>query len=203
MSGGTPFSVLYGALGDSKSPRGNTKMEIRGQGGGWRPVGVKGAPDPLHRPGWICKTDPWCLTKDKLWHGLLFRCANLWMAVIVTWNAMKSIPSPVTREFYGIFPCRNRKTQVMWDLLNRDNSKPVISTYHRGIRPIPVKSIDMEKFLRILPQFHIFSRIWDHLKENQRGKILSGDNGRSEQFDIPLLSISWATYKPDERKIQK
>lgn len=55
----------------------------------------------------------------------------------------------------------------------------------------------------MLLQFHIFSRIWDHLKENQRGKILSADNGRSEQFDIPLLSISWASYKPDERKIQK
>lgn len=62
-----------------------------------------------HPPWWICKIDPWCLTEDKLRHGPLFRYANLWMVVTITWDTMKSISSPLTSKCYWIFKCHNRK----------------------------------------------------------------------------------------------
>lgn len=106
-------SVL--SSGWQESPQGNTKVGIRGEGlGEWRVW--KRALSPLHPPWWICKTDPWCLIEEKLWHGPLFRCTDLWMPVIITYDTMKSIPSPVTSKCYRIFMCHNRKikSQVKW-----------------------------------------------------------------------------------------
>lgn len=103
--GGNLIYCAVSSSGCQDSPQGNTKMGIREEGGGCE-----------NRAGLLPRPPLMNLSNRSLmsyWRQAvtqsLFRCANLWIVVTITWDTVKSIPSPMTSECFSVFKCHNRK----------------------------------------------------------------------------------------------